>query len=1152
MKKVIAFLLISVVFLVFCVAYKCYSEEFNIQDLSGGIQDNVDSTLIGDTNVQDALNVYFDEEGMAKKREGIAQLTSTAIGDGQPVKKLFEYRKSNGTSYLIAASSNTIYYSQTGAAFTAIENGFTTTYPMSFAVFMDTLNYCNGTENLRAWDGNSAWEQTSSYQFKFLASWKNRLWGAGDTGEPSALRSCGFQAPQDWTIPTASLAVSTNPVLFDINSQDGQKIVGLFLSPNGNLGVLKEKSVWEIWGNDRDDFIPKLVIPDIGCVDGGSVVYRQGIVYWLSSKGIIAYNGKSMEKVSSNIDGTIDLIQQLSFGGGSFFKNSQGDWQTYSTTSSISTTDIPGSINLNIIDSDDSTVYSGCFDLVKDTATKRIYIAKSGGNPSFIVYYPSGTWGTLDLNINNSVTSFSGLYSSKNFLKLNGDKLYLAYLYPTASNTYNVYLSSTDKNTISWSNTLIGASGNSTLDTYSYWTSVDFSTMSVPYVMWSSGTTSAHLNISSYTSASTSWSTTISTTIAGDTTESKNKINSASMVINDKLNVGYSYRYPDTSYDVYSKLYYSSSTVNNTLSWSDILLSSNVVTGIDQSSSDTGIGMLSAGTAQSFYLATNMYINKFSGYFYSASPPPYNTVVTVQICSDNSNSPGTVLGTGSNITITATGFVWYDSTFATPVSLLSNTKYWIKLTPDDDSSDWRLNTTSVITGNLARNEGSWTQYGDDDAAFKIYCDDVSLNQDLGVYYSVDVTTDNAGYPHVVAFDRNAGYLKHHYWSGTAWTSENIGSALGSVTYDYLSCNIEIDKSSTTFILKSDGNTSGTLTLYRKYNGGSWTTSTIDNTRINGENSLSSGFNITKDNDYPIAAWVRASDNYLYLQREATGYYESEVFDTGITDPNWGLFTVESTITDYTSSHYVRTSSSSVDVSTVAWQAITSNSVPTGTMKRYIQYKVTFSTPTLVPTTITSLGLNAMDQQYSSSAGNTPLWALEYQDRIWFGVSISSTTILDKFLVNDTNNAWTKFGSQLNFNSMVNYGGYPYLGDNVGHVYKFGIGNSDDSNPIESYFITKDYLLGNAVQDKSLLSLFNSYNKSGSWDVTLDYYLDKNTSYNETFDISQTGSNNLLTYKFPLTKQTRFKSVNFKVYNNDADEPFELLNIFGIFQRYPLE
>jgi hypothetical protein len=437
-----------------------YAEDLpiTIQDLSGGEMNQYDSMLIPDNSVYEARNVYFDADSMVKKRKGMAKLNTAAIGDSGSIYNQFEFKKSNGTNYHIVCSSNTLYYRTSGPTFTAfLANYSTSTSIANFEVFMDTLQFCNGNANLQYWDTSKVATTIATYQPKYLLAWQNRLWMAGDTDEPSTLRSCEWLNPFDWTIPTSN-AVATDPVLFDINSQDGQKIMGIKKSPNGYLLVLKEKSCWEVGGVDRDDFSLRLVSPDLGCMDQGSFAYKEGRATWLSSEGFVEYDGNTIRIISKPIQTTVDSIKQLSVGRGSFVKNSPTEWGVYSSTSFVDITSVPGSMKNTLTISATYQYYNetqAVGGAVKIGTNKHIAIRNhsdgiwsevfTAGELTSRTKIQALTWGSNpDAGLPRL---FNGAVDS---MKVDSnDKIHLAYLLKTTGNWVIAYTTSTDG--VTWS-----------------------------------------------------------------------------------------------------------------------------------------------------------------------------------------------------------------------------------------------------------------------------------------------------------------------------------------------------------------------------------------------------------------------------------------------------------------------------------------------------------------------------------------------------------------------------------------------------------------------------------------------------------------------------------------------------------------------------
>jgi hypothetical protein len=174
----------------------------------------------------------------------------------------------------------------------------------------------------------------------------------------------------------------------------------------------------------------------------------------------------------------------------------------------------------------------------------------------------------------------------------------------------------------------------------------------------------------------------------------------------------------------------------------------------------------------------------------------------------------------------------------------------------------------------------------------------------------------------------------------------------------------------------------------------------------------------------------------------------------------------------------------------------------------------------------------------------------YDDRIWFAVAISSSIYNDRQLVNDSNGKWTDMTSGIGCISLLNYNGTPYWGSDDGYVYEMDTGENDDGDAIESWILTKQYHMGTPIQQKTLDKIYYIGEEEGNWNLTLDYYLDRSGTATSSFNIDMDQTDNLIHYKIPITKQIPFYYVQFKIYNNNADEPWNLLGLHGYGRLLP--
>lgn len=75
-----------------------------------------------------------------------------------------------------------------------------------------------------------------------------------------------------------------------INPGDGQRITGLHVAAE-QLLVFKEQSVWGIFGSDPATWEVRNIIPDVGCISHRSILTIEGVTYWWSEQGPVAWSG---------------------------------------------------------------------------------------------------------------------------------------------------------------------------------------------------------------------------------------------------------------------------------------------------------------------------------------------------------------------------------------------------------------------------------------------------------------------------------------------------------------------------------------------------------------------------------------------------------------------------------------------------------------------------------------------------------------------------------------------------------------------------------------------------------------------------------------------------------------------------------------------
>jgi hypothetical protein len=80
----------------------------SLRDFSGGMNNKTAPHLLAANELADVRNFHYDEKGTLTKRTGYAKRYAAAFATG-PVRGLFNYRKEDGSSYLVAAADDKLW-----------------------------------------------------------------------------------------------------------------------------------------------------------------------------------------------------------------------------------------------------------------------------------------------------------------------------------------------------------------------------------------------------------------------------------------------------------------------------------------------------------------------------------------------------------------------------------------------------------------------------------------------------------------------------------------------------------------------------------------------------------------------------------------------------------------------------------------------------------------------------------------------------------------------------------------------------------------------------------------------------------------------------------------------------------------------------------
>lgn len=317
----------------------------NFEFSFGGLNTTQDSSQINDSDSPDAQNIITDH-GFLEKRPGNLRLTT--ISSGTPVKAVFEFVTPSNSRYLIAQASATVY--QTNLSSTpAILQQLTAGQDIDCVAAFGKLVCADGADPVWQWDGVSTSVVTNAPTCTYLTFSYNRLFCGAPSNDLSQVAVSSFASLTVWS-PANQLPLPANSATsFEFNQQDGDSILCMKPTPWG-LFVGKHNSSFILKGFDVNTFYINTIDPYVGCIDQRSVQVVNGVLTWMSQKGVYQWPGNGPAKwISQEIDTTYRQIRQLNANSNFWQQSSPVDWQSGVITNdppslSWDAVDVPGSI----------------------------------------------------------------------------------------------------------------------------------------------------------------------------------------------------------------------------------------------------------------------------------------------------------------------------------------------------------------------------------------------------------------------------------------------------------------------------------------------------------------------------------------------------------------------------------------------------------------------------------------------------------------------------------------------------------------------------------------------------------------------------------------------------------------------------------------
>jgi hypothetical protein len=310
-----------------------------------GIVDKSPQDLVSQGYAVDAMDVLIDEyEGVISKRKGIVPYLTAPLPGQRSVRKLYEYRQTDGDRYMIIVSSTSIFYSVGDGNATSIVGNLDETWKWSFSTINNILYATSNSTTPWSWDGTTfSWltvvNSTGMVSGKYCVYWMNRWFIAGVTGSESTIFYSKVLLPQDLQTVGAANTIQINPA-------DGDEITGLHITDDNRLIVTKNYATYEVTMLYADEFLTRQLSNSYGCLYGSSLSNYYGSSVFVSARGAELYDG-TMNPISLPIEHQMQALRQMMVGQDVLVWDTASDWGDGIDFVNIDTTTISGIILIN-------------------------------------------------------------------------------------------------------------------------------------------------------------------------------------------------------------------------------------------------------------------------------------------------------------------------------------------------------------------------------------------------------------------------------------------------------------------------------------------------------------------------------------------------------------------------------------------------------------------------------------------------------------------------------------------------------------------------------------------------------------------------------------------------------------------------------------
>ena len=299
---------------------------------------------------QSVTNAYFDKDFSILRRQGYAKYNLTPCTGSQPIRGLWPFYATDGSQYIVAYSSSSMFASKGDGTCTPITglSNLSATAQMECVQGLGKLWCANGVDEMFWTTVTATAAVTSAPIGPHIGFFRNRILVAGVPSNLTQLYMSGEIDGTDYTLPTVMF--STSPAIINIAGiNDGLAVTCLMGEYQNQYLIGRKYDLYALGGYDNTNFTLRKVSNQIGCQDPKSVQEVNNTLMWLSYRGIEGYTGTQINRVSYPIDPTIGAIITAAGNTQSQTFTTQADFNTGNLVASgpgapMSTTISPGNV----------------------------------------------------------------------------------------------------------------------------------------------------------------------------------------------------------------------------------------------------------------------------------------------------------------------------------------------------------------------------------------------------------------------------------------------------------------------------------------------------------------------------------------------------------------------------------------------------------------------------------------------------------------------------------------------------------------------------------------------------------------------------------------------------------------------------------------